>query len=132
MMLDRHDDVVRRFAVAGAAGDIVALTAVLDADVVAVCDGGGKVPAAVRPLHGASEVARLGVALLSGESETDVTVEAVNGRTGLALRRGGQAVAVIAFSVAAEQVVGLWIVLNPDKLRGWHTAGDQGDPNRCR
>jgi RNA polymerase sigma-70 factor (ECF subfamily) len=121
MMLDRHDDVVRRFAVAGATGDIAALAAVLNADVVAVCDGGGHLPAAVRPLHGAGEIARLVVALLSGQSETDVAVEAVNGRSGLALRRGGQAVAVIAVSVAAEQVAALWIVLNPDKLRGWHS-----------
>jgi RNA polymerase sigma-70 factor (ECF subfamily) len=75
----------------------------------------------VRPLHGAGEIARLVVDLLSGQSETDVAVEAVNGRTGLALRRGGQAVAVIAVSVAAEQVAALWIVLNPDKLRGWHS-----------
>jgi len=120
-MLDRHDDVVRRFAEACASGDIAALAAVLDAAVVAVCDAGGQLPAAVGPLHGAGEVARLVVALLSGHSETDVAVEAVNGRAGLALRRGGQAVAMIAVSVAAEQVAALWIVLNPDKLRGWHS-----------
>jgi len=120
-MLDRHDDVVRRFAEACASGDIAALDAVLEADVVAVCDAGGQLPAAVRPLHGAGAVSRLVLALLSGQSETDVAVEAVNGRTGLALRRGGQAVAVIVISVAAEQVAALWIVINPDKLRGWHS-----------
>ena len=44
------------------------------------------------------------------------TVEAVNGRPGLALRRGGRAVAV---RVSGARAAELWLVLNPVKLRHW-------------
>ncbi len=40
-MPDQCDDVVRRFGEACQLGDIVALRAALDADAIAVCDGGG-------------------------------------------------------------------------------------------
>jgi RNA polymerase sigma-70 factor (ECF subfamily) len=119
-MLDRHTRVVRRFAAACESGDTAALEAVLAADAVVVSDGGGKVRAAVRPVHGASEAARFVAALLTGEPGTDFAVEPVNGRAGLVLRRGGQAVAVVSLSVAGVEVTAVWVVLNPDKLRSWH------------
>ena len=52
--LDRHDNVVRRFAEACRSGDIAAVRAILDADAIAVCDGGGLVPAAPGLIHGAA------------------------------------------------------------------------------
>jgi RNA polymerase sigma-70 factor (ECF subfamily) len=114
-MLIRRDDVVRRFAETCRLDDIAGLRAALDADAVAVCDG-GPVPVA----HGAEQVARLVAIVLCGEPDAELTVEAVNGRAGLALRRAGRAVAVIAVEVAGNRVAVLWMVLNPAKLRGWH------------
>ena len=119
-MLNKHARVVRRFAAACESGDTAALEAVLAADAVVVNDGGGKVRAAVHPVHGASEAARFVAALLIGEPGTDLAVEPVNGRTGLVLRRTGQAVAVVSLSVAGAEVTAVWVVLNPDKLRSWH------------
>ncbi|WP_426502552.1 siderophore-interacting protein [Dactylosporangium sp. McL0621] len=112
-----HDDVVRRLAAACHTGDVVQIEAVLDLDAVAVCDSGGRVPAPARLVHGAVEVARLLRALLPG---TDLTIESVNGRAGLAIRRAGTAVAVIAVSCDEGRATTLWVVLNPAKLRGWH------------
>jgi RNA polymerase sigma-70 factor (ECF subfamily) len=119
-MLDRHDDVVRRFTEACLLGDIAALRAALDADAVAVCDGGGLVPAAMGSIHGAEDVARLVAVLLCGQPDTELTIEAVNGRAGLALRRAGRAIAVVGVQATDTKVTVLWIVLNPAKLRGWH------------
>ena len=119
-MLDRHDDVVRRFAEACQLGDIAALQDILDADATAVCDGGGLVPAAIGPLHGAEDVAQLAAVLVGGQPDAELTIEAVNGRTGLALRRCGHAVAVVAVGTAGNKVTAVWIVLNPAKLGGWH------------
>ena len=115
-----HDDVVRRFAEACLRRDIAAVEAVLDAEVVAVCDGGGQVPAAVHPIRGAVEVALLVLGLLSGRPDTEVAVEAVNGSAGLALRRDGRATAVISVGGTGSKITALWVVLNPAKLRGWH------------
>lgn len=114
--LAAHDRVARRFAEACAASDHTALATLLSADAVVVCDGGGKVRAPVRPIRGAREVTRFVAALLSGG---ELAVEPVNGRTGLTLRRAGTAVAVASVSVAGAAVTAVWIVLNPDKLRGW-------------
>jgi RNA polymerase sigma-70 factor (ECF subfamily) len=115
-----HDHVVRRFAAACATGDIATLAAILATDAVVVCDGGGKVP--VHPVQGASEAARFVAALLTGCPGTVPAVESVNGRTGLTLRRAGQAVAVVSVSIAGTEVTAVWIVLNPDKLHGWHRS----------
>jgi hypothetical protein len=117
--LAAHDRVARRFAEACDTGDHAALKTLLAADAVVVCDGGGKVRAPARPIRGAQEVARFVAALLSGRSDAVLVVGPVNGRTGLTLRRAGTAVAVASVSVAGAAVTAVWIVLNPDKLRGW-------------
>jgi hypothetical protein len=111
------DDVVRRLAVACHTDDVIAIEALLDPDAVAVCDSGGRVPAPIRPVRGAAEVACLLRALAPG---TDLTVESVNGRAGLVIRQTGRAVAVIAVSCEENWAATLWVVLNPAKLRGWH------------
>ncbi|MGI5286361.1 hypothetical protein ACQEVF_23885 [Nonomuraea polychroma] len=120
MMLDRHDRVVRTFAAACATGEAAAVRTVLAADAMVVSDGGGKLRAPDRPTFGAEAVARFVAALLTGQPCTDVAVESVNGRTGLVLRRSGQAVAAVSVSVARTAVTAVWIVLNPDKLQRWH------------
>ncbi|GAA1281855.1 hypothetical protein Psi02_38010 [Planotetraspora silvatica] len=119
-MLDRHDRVARRFAAACGTGDVAALKAVLAAEALVVSDGGGKLRTSVRPTYGADAVARFIAALLAGPPDILVTIESVNGRTGLALRRAGRAVAVVSVSVAGDEVTAVWIVLNPDKLHRWH------------
>ncbi|RKN52255.1 siderophore-interacting protein [Micromonospora costi] len=119
-MRDRHDEAVRALAAACRRADTAALRAALDADAVAVCDSGAPAPTAPHSIHGARDVARLVAVLLCGRPGADVTVEAVNGRAGLVLRRGGRAVAVVAVGTAGAAVSRLWIVLNPAKLGGWH------------
>lgn len=119
-MPDQHDDVVRRFVEACQLGDVGAVWAVLDDDAIAVCDGGGLVSTVTNPVHGAENVARLVMVLLGRQPDADLTVESVNGQPGLALRRAGQAIAVVGITVAGTMVAILWIVLNPTKLRGWH------------
>jgi RNA polymerase sigma-70 factor (ECF subfamily) len=97
----------------------------VNANATAVCDGGGMVLAALSLIQGAEDVARLAAALLSAallcaQPDTELTVEAVNGRAGLTLRRAGRAIAVVAIQTANSKVIVLWLVLNPAKLGGWH------------
>ena len=119
-MLDRHDDVVRRFDEACRMGDIAELWGTMDADAIAVCDGGGLVPAAPGLVQGAQDVAEMVAVLLCGQPDAELTIESVNGRAGLAVRRAGRAFAVIGIGTADSKVSILWIVLNPAKLAGWH------------
>jgi len=118
-MPGRPDDVVRRFAAACRRGDAAAIRAALAADAFAVCDGGGLAPAALGPVRGAEDVAALAAALLSGQPDGELTIEAVNGRAGLALRRARRTVAVAALRTTDGKVTAVWIVLNPAKLRAW-------------
>ncbi|MEV4343052.1 siderophore-interacting protein [Actinoplanes sp. NPDC049596] len=120
-----HDDVVRGFLAACRTGEIAALRAALHDDAVAMCDGGGAVLAALNPVLGADDVAGLVLVLLCGPG-TELTVEAVNGRAGLALRRAGRAEAVVAAESAGDLVSALWIVLNPAKLARWHVSTEHG------
>ena len=119
-MHDPHDDLVRGFAEACRSRDTVALCDILDVDVAATTDSGGRLPTALDVLHGAQDVARLAVVLLGEPGDAELSVEAVNGRAGLALRRSGQALAVVGLDGGHTGITALWIVLNPDKLRGWH------------
>jgi hypothetical protein len=118
LRLKRGDEaVVHRFATAWSVGRVGALRGMLTSDAFLVCDGGGKVEAALDPARGADAVARCVTELLSPGAA--VSVEAVNGQAGVVLRRAGSVVAVVSLKVTGTKVAGAWIVLNPDKLRHW-------------
>jgi RNA polymerase sigma-70 factor (ECF subfamily) len=100
------------------AGDTEGLIELLAADVVAYTDGGGKVQAARKPLHGADRVARflLGAAR-RGAAGLAVEPVVVNGWPGRLFRDPqGEPVAVLTLDVAEGLVQGINVVSNPDKL----------------
>ena len=109
--------VVHRFATACRAGSAGAIRSLLATEVVAVSDGGGRVAAALSPIHGPVQVARC-VTEMVGPGVA-LTVEAVNGQPGVVLRDAGRVVAVVSLQVSGAKVAAVWIVLNPDKLRHW-------------
>ncbi|WP_169581926.1 MULTISPECIES: RNA polymerase sigma factor SigJ [Microbacterium] len=116
---EQHDAVARAFAAATATGDLAALVAVLDPDVVLTADGGGRVSAARRPVFGADRVARflLGLPHLLPSAQVQPTMTG----DGLAflVTVDGQADAVISLAVSGERVTNVYIVRNPDKLTLW-------------
>ena len=115
------DDVVYRLAEAIRSGEAVAVREVLGTGAAAVCDSAGLMPALTGTFRGAQDVARLVTLIWSVLPHADLTVEAVNGRSGLVMRRtAGEAVAVVAVEASETGIRVLWIVLNPDKLSCWH------------
>ncbi|MFI7036083.1 RNA polymerase sigma factor SigJ [Microbispora rosea] len=110
-----HRRVVHAFARACLGGDMDALVALLDPDVVLRSDGGGRVRAGRRPVSGAAKVARL----LSGIQRFgryELVPAVVNGWPGLLRYRDGRLVAVIGLTVADGRVTAVDMVLNPEKL----------------
>ncbi|MEV1202277.1 RNA polymerase sigma factor SigJ [Microbispora rosea] len=110
-----HRRVVHAFARACLGGDMDALVALLDPDVVLRSDGGGRVRAGRRPVSGAAKVARL----LSGIQRFgryELVSAVVNGWPGLLRYRDGRLVAVIGLTVADGRVTAVDMVLNPEKL----------------
>lgn len=115
-----HDAVVHAVAAACLSGDAPRLSSLMCPDATAFFDGGGKLRALVRPVHGAEPVARSLLTLLAHRRRVSLSAHSVNGRTGLVARYEGRVAAVISLDVADRRVTQVWIVLNPDKLRPWN------------
>jgi RNA polymerase sigma-70 factor (ECF subfamily) len=109
---------VAAFAAAANGGDLDALLAVLDPEVVMRSDGGGRVKAARKPLVGADRVGRALVALgrkFDGLWQMRETV--VNGQPGLVTVNSPDGhLSVLAFTVDAGRITTIHIQRNPDKL----------------
>ena len=117
----QRDELARRFFAAVEHGDLAGLEALLAEDVVMSGDGGGKVPALARSVHGRNHVARTLVtwarlgARIPGLS---FRVVAVNGGPGaLLLDAQGRLISVWALDVAGDQIMGIAGIVNPDKLQ---------------
>lgn len=113
-------DVVARFRDACAGGDLAAMMEILAPDVTAWSDGGGKVAAARRPLYGADNVARwlFGVLAKPGTQGMEITITTINGAAGLIGSYDGVPAGSVSLDVDDGRVVGIRMILNPDKLGG--------------
>jgi RNA polymerase sigma-70 factor (TIGR02957 family) len=124
----QRDELAQRFLAAAEQGELEALESLLAEDVVLRGDGGGKVPALARSLHGRNRVARTILAWvrqgakIPGASLRPVTV---NGQSGaLLLGPNDQVLGVWAFDIADGRIQGLNSIINPDKLRHIGPVGD--------
>ncbi len=123
---ERQEELATRFFAAAEAGDLDGLEELLAHDVVFRGDGGGKAPAAARPIHGRAKVARALVAGLRTLRSAGFTIrrEEINGQPGaLFLARDGGIISVAILDVADGQIQGVSGIVNPDKLRHLGPAG---------
>ena len=97
--------------------DMQALLDVLAPDVVLLADGGGIKQAAIRPMTGATRVARF---IFGGSGKHQVQVLGdiitVNGNPALAVQVDGEFDGVMAILAVGGRVAGLYYVRNPEKL----------------
>lgn len=116
----QHDRIVHAVQGACTTLDAAHLDSLLAPDVTAFFDGGGKVRALPRPVHGSPQVGRALLTLLAPRPHTTLRLHPANGRTAIVVRHRDQVAAVISFAVARHLVTRVWAVLNPDKLRSWN------------
>jgi RNA polymerase sigma-70 factor (ECF subfamily) len=118
---ERREELVAGFLAAAVEGDLDALEAMLAEDVVVHGDGGGKVPALARAIHGRARVARTLVAWTrAGARLAGIAPHPaeVNGGPGaLLLDPDGRPLGVWSFDVADGRIQAIRSVVNPDKLR---------------
>jgi RNA polymerase sigma factor (sigma-70 family) len=116
----QRDELASRFFAAAEGGDLEALEELLAHDVVLHGDGGGKVPAITRAVHGRTRVARTLIAGLRTVARTGALTlrrQEVNGQAGaLLFDREGRVAGVMILDVADGQVQGVSAIVNPDKL----------------
>ncbi|WP_262851233.1 RNA polymerase sigma factor SigJ [Mumia quercus] len=115
--LAQQREVVEAFVAACAGGDLAALVALLDPEVVMRSDGGGKVPAVRDVQVGAEQVARILLGFLR-RPPLEVRPALVNGSYGIVMRDALGAWSVTSFVVdGSGRIAAVDIVRNPDKLR---------------
>ena len=123
-----RDELARRFFAAARDGEVQELEALLAEDVVLHGDGGGRVPAIARPLHGRGQVAKAlagwaRVAARGGGFELR-PVE-VNGQPGaLTLDVDRRIIGVLTLDIAGGRIQAVNSVVNPEKLGHLGPLGD--------
>jgi RNA polymerase sigma-70 factor (TIGR02957 family) len=127
---EQREKLADRFFAAVGEGDVKSLEAMLAEDVVLAGDGGGKVPALARALHGARRVARTlatwGRQARRFGGATLRRVE-VNGQPGaIVLDSEDNVISVMALDVADGRVQGVRSIVNPEKLHHVGPVADLG------
>jgi RNA polymerase sigma-70 factor, ECF subfamily len=114
---EEEDELLGAFVAAAGSGDVDRLTGLLARDAVLWADGGGRVKAALNPLYGAERIARFLIAIAGKEPPGGRTVPVrVNGDPGFQTDTATGPRGVVAFELAEGLIVGIRILVNPDKL----------------
>jgi RNA polymerase sigma-70 factor (TIGR02957 family) len=116
----QREALTQRFLAAAQQGDLAGLEALLAHDVVLTGDGGGKVPALARSLHGRSRVAKMlltWMAVVSRLPDLTLRPTEVNGGSGvMVLDHQRRLIGVWSLEIAGGEISGISSVVNPDKL----------------
>jgi RNA polymerase sigma-70 factor (TIGR02957 family) len=107
---------VERFQTALTTGDLQGFLDVLAPDVVLVADGGGVVPAAIRPVSGAKTVARLLSQFNAVAGGARVGSTWLNGAPALRIDPGGEFDAAVSLTVEGGRITRIYAIRNPRKL----------------
>jgi RNA polymerase sigma-70 factor (ECF subfamily) len=120
----RHGiELAEAFFAASRHGDMKALGAMLAADVSVHADGGGKRPAAKRPITGFDAVMKAHeflAAQFRKNGSTLVRAGFVNGLPGFVTREGDGELQTTALEIADGKIAAIYVVRNPDKLKHLH------------
>ncbi|WP_262056840.1 RNA polymerase sigma factor SigJ [Streptomyces sp. STR69] len=115
-------EATERFVRAAIGGDIASLMEILAPDVTVWTDSGGnRKPAGLRPVHGRDKAVRLINSFAGGRrgpQDLELTYRRVNGDDAAVLFEGDAPYAVMVMDLTPEgdQVSGVYIVTNPEKL----------------
>jgi RNA polymerase sigma-70 factor (ECF subfamily) len=118
--LEERDQLAEKFFDACRAGELAGLEELLAQNVTCYSDGGGKVVAAVKPVHGRDKVARFLQGILKKGRDLGgfFRPAVVNGNPGaIAVDKEGRLVNVVELEIADGAIQALRIVVNPEKLQ---------------
>ena len=126
---EQQRELAHRFFAAAEHGDLAGLEALLAHDVELTGDGGGKVPALARSLHGRSRVAGTVMKWLQlvakyPQQVSMRSVEVNGGPGAIFLDDQERLLAVWAIDVNDGQIAGIRSIVNPDKLAHLGPVGD--------
>ncbi|MBO0782533.1 MAG: RNA polymerase sigma-70 factor [Ktedonobacteraceae bacterium] len=115
---DQQEYIAAQFLRASTSGDMQGLLQLLTDDVVFTADSGGKVRAALKPVHGPDKVTR---GLLGGlhlpSRNLRASIEEINGQPAIVGYLDDRLYGVVLFETDGERVHRVYVVVNPEKLR---------------
>jgi RNA polymerase sigma factor (sigma-70 family) len=114
--LSSQREVVDAFLAASREGDIGALIAILDPDVVLRADRGALPPGASRVVRGAQTVAEQTIAFARAR-RGEPTLALVNGEAGVVWAAAGRPYSVVGFTVRRGRIVALNVLADPARLQ---------------
>ncbi len=114
---EEHVRLLTEFQSAISRGDLTGLRSLLSDDVTVYGDGGGRVRAALKPIHGADRAARffVGLAAKYAERFARAKVVEINGQPGFVYEVNGD-LHVVSFDVEDGRIRNFYDVANPEKL----------------
>lgn len=118
---ERREQLARSFQAAVSSGDLQGLEELLAHDVVLHGDGGGRVRAITRPIHGRAKVARALLSMVRAAEQfggLSLRQVQVNGQPGAMVTDAvGKLIAVEVLDIADGHIQAVRAIVNPDKLR---------------
>jgi len=123
MPKERGLEIAAAFFDASRCGDMQALRSLLAADVAVHADGGGRKPAATRPIVGIDEVMRFQEALAGFFAKSAKSMSRlvrygfINGLPGFVTIEADDTWQTTALEIADGRIAGIYVVRNPEKLQ---------------
>jgi RNA polymerase sigma-70 factor, ECF subfamily len=124
----QQEKITAKFLEASDQGNLQGLLVLLAEDVTFWSDGGGQVPALLKPLHGAMKVAQFLLAIRSKWLSTSVVhVIEVNGQPAIIYRINEDIHSLMTFEIADGCIQSIYSVRNPEKLKRISKEQTKGD-----
>ena len=117
---ERGLEIAEAFFYASRSGDMTALSAMLASDVSMHSDGGGKKPAAMKPMLGFDEVMKLHGALANFFAKNGsrfLRFAFINGLPGFVTMEADDTLQTTALDIRDGKIAGIYIMRNPEKLK---------------
>jgi len=118
MAEEARERLLEKFMAAATTGNRAAVMALLSEDAEYMSDGGGKVYAALKVLHGPERIGRLYYSIARSWPGLRYQLIRINGEIGAANVFEGKLHSVLSFRIDGDRITGIYVMRNPDKLAG--------------
>lgn len=113
-----QEQITAQFLDASTQGSLQGLLTLLAPDVTFYSDGGGRVAAALKPLHGSMKVARFLLAIQrKWLPAASADLIEINGQPGIMLRAESDIHSVMTFEIVDGYIQTIYSIRNPEKLK---------------
>lgn len=120
------ESLIKKFVVASNTGDEQTLFSLFSDEIALTSDGGGKINAARKVIHGIKRIARLfAITGAKHGNEFEYFLTSINGEIGLLMTQNGKTAAANTFEFEDGKISAIYRVVNPDKLKNFDNFSEK-------